>query len=165
MEFDTNPHHCGSHRTEAPMPGTRSPVESTKRGKEPSCRKCIQGRCSSCWKVHLFPLTSQKCCGKIWQTSTQSTFPFPSLWGFFFGTNPHFIYGAEANKVEILPVAGGGDGDPHTTRFPGVLSKHKTQVKGLMTKLSFGTGQPWFHLPGERGREEGQLAWQSRLNN
>lgn len=61
---------------------------------------------------------------------------------FFFGTNPHFIYGAEANKVEILPVAGGGDGDPHTTRFPGVLSKHKTQVKGLMTKLSFGTGQP-----------------------
>lgn len=28
MEFDTNPHHCGSHRTETPTPGTCSPVES-----------------------------------------------------------------------------------------------------------------------------------------
>lgn len=31
------------------------------------------------------------------------------------------------NKVETLPVAGDGNGDPHTTRFPGALSKHKTQ--------------------------------------
>lgn len=28
MEFDTNPHRCGSHRTETPTPGTCSPVET-----------------------------------------------------------------------------------------------------------------------------------------
>lgn len=28
MEFDTNLHHCGSHRTGTPTPGTCSPVES-----------------------------------------------------------------------------------------------------------------------------------------
>lgn len=31
MEFDTHPHHCGSHRTETPTPGTCSPVESRDR--------------------------------------------------------------------------------------------------------------------------------------
>lgn len=60
--------------------------------------------------------------------------------------------------MEIFPVAGDGNEDPHTTRFPGVLSKHETQVKGLVVKLRVGSGQPWFHQPGERGGEEGKLA-------
>lgn len=69
----------------------------------------------------------------------------------FLGTHPHFIYDSEANKVEILPAAGGGNGDPHTTtRLPGVLSKRETQVKGQMTKLSVGT---WAALVSPARRE------------
>lgn len=57
-----------------------------------------------------------------------------------------------------MPTVGPGDGDPHTTRLPGVLSKHETQVKGQVIKLSVGTGQPWFHLPGERRGGRGAVS-------
>lgn len=113
------------------------------------------GGCSDGTLLTFIPLNPAEMWWKI-LSNFNNTKHFPLFFPLsFLGTHPHFVYDCEANKAEMLPVAGDGNGDPHTTRFPGVLSKHETQVKGLMMKLSVGTGQPWFHLPGERGGRRG----------
>lgn len=72
---------------------------------------------------------------------------------------------ARARKVETLPVAGDGNGDPHiVTRLPGISSKHQTKVKSQMIKLSVGTWAALVSPARKEGRGRGgQLSYKRRI--